>query len=224
MTAGGARPDGDWPEALAFLQSERDSGGFRVLWVGDPTVLPLDPFVAGDGTGYTLTRNGPGDARELWRAPSERADGLVGDAIELASDGRTDRLGHLVAPMGVRYVAMPIRAGPGASPQAPPPRLPAALASQLDLARLEAPRGPRPLREHRLDPDAGLRAPGRHRQCAARIEEPDRRRAACRRRRCHRGPRVALRLRARPVPDWCCGARRSTATGARPSEGRRSVT
>ena len=134
-------PDGDWPEALAFLQSERDSGGFRVLWVGDPTVLPLDPFVAGDGTGYTLTRNGPGDARELWRAPSDRADGLVGDAVELASDGRTERLGHLVAPMGVRYVAMPIRAGPGASPQAPPPRLPAALASQLDLARLEAPAG-----------------------------------------------------------------------------------
>jgi hypothetical protein len=134
-------PDGDWPESLAFLQSERDSGGFRVLWVGDPTVLPLDPFVAGDGTGYTLTRNGPGDARELWRAPSDRADGLVGDAVELASDGRTERLGHLVAPMGVRYVAMPVRGGPGASPQVPPSRLPAALASQLDLARLEAPAG-----------------------------------------------------------------------------------
>ncbi len=134
-------PDGDWPEALAFLQSERDSGGFRVLWVGDPTVLPLDPFVADDGTGYTLTRNGSGDARELWRAPSSRADALVGDAVELASEGRTDRLGHLVAPMSVRYVAMPTRAGPGASPQAPPAGLPAALASQLDLARLEAPAG-----------------------------------------------------------------------------------
>src|SRR5205823_2465846 len=42
-------PDGDWPAALAFLQTERDSGGFRVLWVGDPSLLPLDPFVAGDG-------------------------------------------------------------------------------------------------------------------------------------------------------------------------------
>src|ERR1700704_4880378 len=29
-------PDGDWPASLAFLQTERDSGGFRVLWVGDP--------------------------------------------------------------------------------------------------------------------------------------------------------------------------------------------
>src|SRR5204862_383748 len=84
------------------------------------SVLPLDPFVADDGTGYTLTRNGSGDARELWRAPSEPADGLVGEAVELASDGRTDRLGHLVAPMAVRYIAMPTRAGPGVSPEAPP--------------------------------------------------------------------------------------------------------
>jgi GT2 family glycosyltransferase len=134
-------PDGDWPAALAFLQTERDTGGFRVLWVGDPSLLPLDPFVTGDGTGYSLTRNGSGDARELWRAPSGRADGLVGDAVELAARGRTDRLGHLVAPMSVRYIAMPSRAGPGATPQAPPARLPGALAGQLDLARLEAPAG-----------------------------------------------------------------------------------
>jgi hypothetical protein len=134
-------PDGDWPDALAFLQTERDSGGFRVLWVGDPTLLPLEPFVTDDGTGYTLTRNGSGDARELWRAPAGRSDDLVGDAIVLASAGRTDRLGHLVAPMSVRYVAMPSRAGPGAAREAPPAGLPAALASQLDLARLEAPPG-----------------------------------------------------------------------------------
>jgi GT2 family glycosyltransferase len=134
-------PDGDWPDALAFLETERDSGGFRVLWVGDPSLLPLDPFVASDGTGYSLTRNGSGDARELWRAPAGRGDDLVGDAVVLASAGRTDRLGHLVAPMGVRYVAMPSRAGPGAQRESPPPDLPAALASQLDLARLEAPPG-----------------------------------------------------------------------------------
>jgi GT2 family glycosyltransferase len=134
-------PDGDWPAALGFLQTERASGGFRVLWVGEPSLLPLDPFVAGDGTGYSLTRNGSGDARELWRAASGRADGLVGDAVELAAAGRTDRLGHLVAPMGVRYVAMPSRPGPGAPPRELPARLPGALASQLDLARLEAPRG-----------------------------------------------------------------------------------
>src|SRR5262245_39069214 len=134
-------PDGDWPDTLASLGTDEAAGGFRVLWVGDPALLPLDPFVAGDGTGYTLTRDGSGDARELWRAPARRADRLVRDAVELARAGRTDRLGHLVAPMSVRYVAMPTRPGPGSPQQVPPSRLPDALAGQLDLARLESPPG-----------------------------------------------------------------------------------
>jgi GT2 family glycosyltransferase len=134
-------PEGDWPDELSFLRSERADGGFRVLWVGDAAVLPLDPFVVDDGTGYTLTRDGPGDARELWRAPADRADRLVGDAVELVAAGRTERLGHLVAPMSVRYVALPSRAGPGAPRQEPAAPLASALANQVDLARLESPPG-----------------------------------------------------------------------------------
>jgi GT2 family glycosyltransferase len=134
-------PDGDWPGTLAFLEAERDSGGFRVLWVGEPAVLPLDPFVTSDGTGYVLTRNGSGDARELWRAPADDADDLVGDAIMLAAGRRTERLGHLLAPMSVRYVAIPNRSGPGAEESAPPGPVAGALDDQLDLARLESPRG-----------------------------------------------------------------------------------
>jgi GT2 family glycosyltransferase len=134
-------PVGDWPDVLAFVGSDQAAGGFRVLWVGDPSLLPLDPFVSDDGTGYTLTRDGSGDALELWRAPAHRADRLVGDAVDLVAAGRTDRVGHLVAPMSVRYVAMPTSSGPGEPRQAPPSRLPAALAGQLDLARLESPPG-----------------------------------------------------------------------------------
>jgi GT2 family glycosyltransferase len=134
-------PDGDWPDALAFLEAERDSDGFRVLWVGDPAVLPLDPFVGQDGTGYVLTRNGPGDATELWHAPARTADDLVGEAVTLASNQRTERLGHLLAPMSVRYVAVPDRSGPGASETVAAPALARALDGQLDLARLESPPG-----------------------------------------------------------------------------------
>lgn len=142
--AGGGRwraPDRDWPETLAFLETERDSGGFRVLWVGDPGVLPLDPVVTSDGTGYVLTRNGPGDGRELWRARSYEADDLVGDAVALAASRRTERLGHLLAPMSVRYVAIPDRSGPGAETTAPPGQVLGALGDQLDLARLESTSG-----------------------------------------------------------------------------------
>jgi GT2 family glycosyltransferase len=139
--SGGGRwraPDGDWPETLAFLETERDTGGFRVLWAGDPSVLPLDPVVTSDGTGYALTRNGPGDARELWRARSYEADDLVSEAITLASSRRTERLGHLLAPMSVRYVAIPSRSGPGAEERAPAGQLVNTLDDQLDFARLES--------------------------------------------------------------------------------------
>ena len=47
-------------------------GGFRVLWVGDPTVLPVDAKVV-DGIGFALTRDGAGDARTLWAAPENGA-------------------------------------------------------------------------------------------------------------------------------------------------------
>ncbi|HUF84232.1 MAG TPA: glycosyltransferase family 2 protein, partial [Acidimicrobiia bacterium] len=107
-------PARDWHQVLGFLRAERADGGFRVLWVGDPAVLPFDPAVAGGGVGYVLTRDGPGNGRELFRAPERRADRLVGDAIDLVADDRTNRLGHLLAPMAVRYIAVPARAGPRA--------------------------------------------------------------------------------------------------------------
>jgi hypothetical protein len=134
-------PAQGWPDALGFLEDDQ-AGPFRVLWAGDPDVLPLDPVVIDDGNGYVLTRNGPGDARGLWRAPTEDADELVAEAIDLAASGRTQRLGHLVAPMGVRYLAVPVSIGPDTEPREQPAgNLRAALTRQLDLARLETPSG-----------------------------------------------------------------------------------
>ncbi len=132
-------PSDDWTQTLAFTQSLATRGQFRMLWVGDPTVLPLDPVVLDDGTGYTLTRNGPGDVTEQWRAPQHSADDLVERAIELSEAGLTNRLGRMLAPMGVRYVVLPSTQGTGGGAKAPPSRaLSTSLASQLDLARLRS--------------------------------------------------------------------------------------
>jgi hypothetical protein len=137
-TAGGrwGAPDADWSEPLAFTSALVARGEFRMLWVGDPEVLPLDPVVLEGGTGYTLTRNGPGDAVELLRAPEHEADHVVNEALELTEARLTNRLGRLLAPAGVRYVAMPSTQGRGGGTRA---RAPAALrnglAEQLDLAR-----------------------------------------------------------------------------------------
>ena len=87
-------------------------GGFRVLWVGDPTILPADPKLAGD-TGFATTRNGSGDARALvGRAGDEcRRSGRRAPSTA-ATSGSTSRLGHLLAPAGVRYIAFISRAAP----------------------------------------------------------------------------------------------------------------
>jgi hypothetical protein len=134
-----------WSSTLSFAANRSDAGAFRLLWVGDPAMLPVDPVTIDDGLAYSLTRNGTGDARELWRAPTTSADELVRDAIELTSDRRTTRLGKVLAPMGVRYVAIPTTLGPdeggSGTATAVTASLRHALADQLDLARLRSARG-----------------------------------------------------------------------------------
>ena len=129
-------PDRTWAETLAFARDRQFEGEFRVLWLGDPGSLPLDPVEVRGSLSYTLTKDGSGDGRELWRAPVERADRFVGQAVVAALDGRTSRLGRLLAPFGVRYVAVPVRDAPGGTRYPPPPGASAALASQLDLTHL----------------------------------------------------------------------------------------
>jgi len=131
-------PDGDWASALSFTQDRAAEGDFRILWVGDPDVLPLDPVESGPGPAWVLTANGPGDARSLWRAPLTNADRVVSRALGVAVAGNTVRLGRLLAPAGVRYVAVPLRNGPGGARGEPAPAVTAALAEQLDLAQLRS--------------------------------------------------------------------------------------
>jgi GT2 family glycosyltransferase len=130
-----------WNDSLSFAEEQTFSGQFRILWIGDPAVLPTDLFDVRDGIGYALTVNGPGDARALLRAPKQDADAVAKRAVSLALDGRTNRLGRIVAPMGVRYIAAPTRNGPGGPSGTPIPGLRARLADQLDLAQLQAPAG-----------------------------------------------------------------------------------
>src|SRR5262249_27540813 len=123
----------DWAHAYAWMSDSPPPGGFRVLWLGDPNVLPADAKLAGN-TGYAVTREGPGDARALWAGPEQPADRVLAQAIAAAENGSTARFGHLLGPAGIRYVAFVRRAGPanGATGQ-PNERLEAALTRQLDL-------------------------------------------------------------------------------------------
>jgi GT2 family glycosyltransferase len=105
----------DWPTTFAWMTDNPPAGGFRVLWVGDPNILPADAKTVGD-IGFATTRDGAGDARALWAAEEQHGDHVLGDMLASASAGTTERLGHLLAPAGVRYVVFLERAAPNSGP------------------------------------------------------------------------------------------------------------
>jgi hypothetical protein len=105
----------DWPTTFSWMSDNPPAGGFRVLWVGDPNILPADAKTVGD-IGFATTRDGAGDARALWAADGQHADRVLGDMLASASAGTTERLGHLLAPAGVRYVVFLERAAPKSGP------------------------------------------------------------------------------------------------------------
>lgn len=109
----------------------------RTLWVGDPEVMPVGAWRLDDRLSYGTSNHGTPSVAERFATPSPRQSARLGDALALAIDGRTTRLGHLLASMGVQYVVIPDQAVPvpnriRAHPA--PLSLKAALASQLDLA------------------------------------------------------------------------------------------
>ena len=140
----GAMFDGSWyaprrgyPQLLSWMEEERSDGSFRVLWIGSAEVLPLDAWPLTDGLSYATSREGAPDVIARW-APSEGRTGLVADAVAIARRGETSRLGRLLAPMGVRYIALPARLAPDSDRVRRP--IPAdlvdTLRSQIDLREI----------------------------------------------------------------------------------------
>src|SRR4051794_9519220 len=91
-------PTNDIAQSTAWMQVEAAKGSFRTLWVGDPDVLPGTGWRIQNGLAYALSRDGPPQADQLWPGSSAGATRRVASALAVARDGRTTRLGHLLAP------------------------------------------------------------------------------------------------------------------------------
>jgi hypothetical protein len=134
-------PPRDYARLLAWMPDQaRESGDFRVLWVGSPDVLPTDGWRISTGVAYSLSRNGAPDVTDLWPGSDQGATGLVADALAVARAGETTRLGRLLGPFGVRYIAVPREAAPAnlSNVRSQPPRgLLDALAAQVDLRQIQ---------------------------------------------------------------------------------------
>lgn len=130
-------PSRDYAQLLSWMEEQGGSGAFRVLWIGDREVLPLDSWQLEGDTAYATSRQGFPDVTARW-APDEGRSGLLADAIAVARKGETSRLGRLLAPMGVRYIALPRTLAPGSDRvrRAAPPDLLDTLRSQVDLSEV----------------------------------------------------------------------------------------
>jgi hypothetical protein len=94
---------------------------------------------AGDGLAYATSEDGAPNATWLWSATGPGPASRLANAVNQARSGKTDQLGSMLAPAGVRYVVVVTALAPLITQvQTPtsypaPADLPPALAGQLDL-------------------------------------------------------------------------------------------
>jgi GT2 family glycosyltransferase len=132
--AGGGQwdmPSSGVEEAYAF-PAPSQSGSYRVLWVGPARSLPLLPAApleaaatGGQVVSYGASVDGLPSAGQLWASGEGPAAPAMGRDLSWAEEGEVSLLGHLLAPLSVRYIAVP--AGPATG------GLVAALSRQVDL-------------------------------------------------------------------------------------------
>lgn len=136
--------DGAWNTPTAATASLLESqlpadvgdGDYRALLLGDPRLIPVPGRTFRPGIAYAVTDAGALEFTDRFFVPPTRADEAVERALGLIADGATLRAGRLLAPLGVRYVVVPLTDGVVSTSDEPLP-LPVglldALENQLDL-------------------------------------------------------------------------------------------
>jgi hypothetical protein len=109
-------PPGQFGDVMGSVDAAVSEEPSRVLWVGDPAVLPGgQAWELDDGLAYTaVDASAPGVAH-LWPATGLGSSGRLGEALRLAAGGQTTKLGRVLAPMGVQYVAVPRALAPASA-------------------------------------------------------------------------------------------------------------
>ena len=123
--------------AEAQLPTDPAIGDYRVLYLGDPRLLPVPVDDLGDGVAMAVVDDGNLDLRDRWPAPAQDTDESLAAAVDRIRSASTLRGGRLLAPFGVRFIVVPFVDGANstaADPLPVPAGLLDALGSQLDIA------------------------------------------------------------------------------------------
>ena len=124
--------------ALAFIPGS-SKGEYRVLWVGAPSSLPMASRPFEPGFAFATSFGGAPTLAEDFATGSAGASSVLAMDLTGALRQTTTRLGHLLAPAGVRYIVIPDHTGPsgsGSHAVPTPTALLAGLRLQTDLSPL----------------------------------------------------------------------------------------
>jgi GT2 family glycosyltransferase len=92
-------------ESLSAL-APTPSGGFRVLWLGDPSVVPIAGWSVAPGLEAATSMNGLPAGDTLFTPPNSGTSDVLLGAVQMALEGRTVRLGQLLAPAGISTIVV----------------------------------------------------------------------------------------------------------------------
>lgn len=90
-------------------------GDYRILWVGDPRAIPMAAAPLGGGQVWATSFDGLPTVTDTWAGGPVGGGAVIATDLRLAGDGRTTQLGHLLAPLGVRYLVVPRADAPSGS-------------------------------------------------------------------------------------------------------------
>ena len=104
-------PTNSVAESLSQLAPTK-AGGYRVLWLGDPDVLPLAGWTVAPGLEAATSMNGLPGGATLFSPPDSGTSDVIMSAVKTALAGRTVRLGQLLAPAGISAIVVMNSAAP----------------------------------------------------------------------------------------------------------------
>ena len=126
-------------ESMNALTPSSD-GGYRVLWLGGPSIIPVAGWSVAPGLEAATSMNGMPGGATLFATPGAGTSSVLLDDVQLALQGRTVRLGELLAEAGISTIVVmnasaPELSGVQSVPLHPVPKnLLSTLTRQTDLS------------------------------------------------------------------------------------------
>ena len=120
VAAGNGRwqmPVEDHAEIVHTVGPGTATANFRTLWLGVDDTLPMGGWRLSNGVVFATTEGLDPQMGHWFAGPESTGTKQLREALDSASTGETARLGHLLAPMGIRYVIVVRRFAPSSVTQ-----------------------------------------------------------------------------------------------------------